>query len=627
MNFLTIENATKSYGEKILFDDIDLYINKGDKVALVAKNGTGKTTLLKVIAGETSLEGEHALIRLHKDVKTGYLPQDPHMPDTQSVLEYLLSSQHPKVRTLQAYTEALKSGDDEAIQKAVVMMDQKKAWDADIRLKEISGRLGIHDMDKLLSELSGGQAKRLALARLIFEDPEFLILDEPTNHLDLEMIEWLESYLSTQNRTLFMVTHDRYFLDRVCNQIVELEGGKLHKYAGNYSDYLEKRSIRLDIEQTVHDKNKKLLKKELDWVRRMPQARTTKSKARTDKFYELKEEVYGKRIEDELHIDIDSARLGSKIVELHNISKSFDQQIIFENFDYKFKKSERLGIIGKNGSGKTTLLKIITGQLRPDTGKVVIGDTVVFGHYTQEGITVDEDQRVIDVIRNIAEYLPLKKGKKLSAEQLLERFMFPRPQQLMRVSKLSGGEKRRLYLLTVLMANPNFLILDEPTNDLDILTLNVLESYLMDFPGCVIIVSHDRYFMDKLVDHLFVLEGNGAIWDFPGTYTEFRREVGTAALRSTPSGDNIATTKSENSSEREKKKAALTYFEKKELKEIDEALPRLEARKKEIMALFNESQLSPQESQELSEELGKVQEQLESSESRWLELMEKKEGN
>ena len=623
MNYLTIENASKTFGEKVLFDNITLHINKGDKVALVAKNGSGKTTLLRIIASEEAVEGEQANVELHKSVNVGYLPQDPDMVDHMPVLEYLLSSGKDEVKALVRYNKAITSGDDQEIQDAILVMDQKKAWDAETRLKEIAGKLGIHDMTIMLGQLSGGQRKRVALARLIFEDPEFLILDEPTNHLDLEMIEWLEGYLSSQNRTLFMVTHDRYFLDRVCNQILELEDARLHKYAGNYSDYLEKRAIRLEIEKTVHDKNKKLLKKELDWVRRMPQARTTKSKARVDKFYELKEEVYGRTSESEMYIDLDSARLGSKIVELHNVSKAFGEKKILENFDYKFKKGDRVGVIGRNGSGKTTLINMMTGKLRPDSGKIVLGDTVVFGHYQQDGIEVPDSMTVIDVVRGIAEYLPLKKGKKLTAEALLERFMFPRAQQRVKVGKLSGGERRRLYLLTVLMANPNFLILDEPTNDLDILTLNVLEAYLMDFPGCVLIISHDRYFMDKLVDHLFVLDGKGNIQDFPGTYTEFRREVGTHVLKE----QEVSKAKTSTSPPpATANKASLSYFEKKELHDLESEMPNLESKKKNIMQRFSSETLSAEESQALSLELGVIQDRLDACEMRWLELMEKKEG-
>ena len=622
MNYLSIEHASKSFGEKVLFDNITLHISKGDKIALVAKNGSGKTTLLKVVAGEEAVEGEQASIYLHKNVRVGYLPQEPEMMDEQKVLDYLLDSEDPALECVRQYHDALISGSDD-LQDILVDMDRLKAWSAEAKLKEVAGKLGIERFDHRLGKLSGGQRKRLALARLIFEDPEFLILDEPTNHLDLQMIEWLEDYLKVQGRTVFMVTHDRYFLDRVCNHIVELDRAQIHKYQGNYSDFLEKRAIRLDNEAVVHEKTKKLMKRELEWVRRMPKARTTKSKARVDKFFEIKEEVYSRQVDSEMSIDLESERLGSKIVELHNVSKRFGDKVIVENFEYKFKKGEKVGIIGKNGSGKTTLINILTKTLRPDAGKVVIGDTVVFGHYTQEGIHLKGDKRVIDVVRDIADYLPLKKGRKLTAEQLLERFLFPRPQQQVYVSKLSGGERRRLYLLTVLMANPNFLILDEPTNDLDILTLNVLENFLMDFPGCVIVVSHDRYFMDKLVDHLFVLDDSGHIRDFPGTYTEYRNEVGTDVFKSATKVDKVTVDKP---TIKPVKKASLSYFEKKELNDLDDLIPKLEKQKSALLDRFNSDSLNSEDAQELSLELGHVQEKLAESEDRWLELMEKKEG-
>jgi ATP-binding cassette subfamily F protein uup len=622
LNYLSIEHASKSFGEKVLFDNVTLHISKGDKIALVAKNGSGKTTLLKVVAGEEAVEGEQASIFLHKSVRVGYLPQEPDMPDEQKVLDYLLDSDDPALECVRQYHDALISGSDD-LQDILVEMDRLKAWSAEAKLKEVAGKLGIERFDHQLGKLSGGQRKRLALARLIFEDPEFLILDEPTNHLDLQMIEWLEDYLKVQGRTVFMVTHDRYFLDRVCNHIVELDHAKIHKYQGNYSDFLEKRAIRLENDAVVHEKTKKLMKRELDWVRRMPKARTTKSKARVDKFFEIKQEVYSRQVDPEMSIDLESERLGSKIVELHNVSKRFGDKIIVEDFDYKFKKGEKVGIIGKNGSGKTTLINILTKTLRPDSGKVVIGDTVVFGHYTQEGIQLKGDRRVIDVVRDIADYLPLKKGRKLTAEQLLERFLFPRPQQRVYVSKLSGGERRRLYLLTVLMANPNFLILDEPTNDLDILTLNVLENFLMDFPGCVIIVSHDRYFMDKLVDHLFVLDDSGHIRDFPGTYTEYRNEVGTEVFKS---ASKVEKSQDEKPAPQPVKKASLSYFEKKELNDLDELIPILEKRKSKLLEQFNSESLTTEQAQKLSLELGQVQDQLAESEDKWLELMEKKEG-
>lgn len=625
MNYLSIENASKSYGEKVLFQNITLHINKGDKVALVAKNGSGKTTLLKVVANEESVEGENASIFLHKNVQIGFLHQDPEMSDQSQVIDYMLDSDDPGVICVQRYTDLMDGGDQEELQKVLMEMDRLKAWNIESRLKEVAGKLGIKNFKQKISSLSGGQKKRLALARLIFEEPEFLILDEPTNHLDLPMIEWLEDYLSQQNRTVFMVTHDRYFLDRVCNHIIELDQGQIYKYQGNYTEYLEKRAIRLENESVVHEKNTKLLRKELEWVRRMPKARTTKAKSRVDKFHDLKAEVFSKTSDAEMSIELESERLGSKIVELHNVSKKFGDNIIVENLDYKFKKGEKVGIIGRNGSGKSTLVHLITQALTPDTGKVIVGDTVVFGHYTQEGIQINGDKRVIDVIRDIADYLPLKKGKKLTAESLLERFMFPRSQQRVYVSKLSGGEKRRLYLLTVLMANPNVLILDEPTNDLDILTLNVLEAYLMDFPGCIIVVSHDRYFMDKLVDHLFVMDDSGQIRDFPGTYTEYRSEVGTDVFKA-QNTEKIETQAAPSQPENSNK-ASLSYFEKKELNDIDDAMPKLEKQKKIILDKFNQGDLTIEESQKLSHELGQLQEQLQHFEDRWLELMEKKEGS
>jgi len=626
LNYLSIEKASKSYGEKVLFKDITLHINKGDKVALVAKNGSGKTTLLRVVANEESVEGENASIFLHKSVNIGFLHQDPEMADESQVIDYLLDSEDPGVICVQRYNDLIDQGDSDELQNVLMEMDRLKAWNIESRLKEVAGKLGIKNFRQKIATLSGGQKKRLALARLIFEEPEFLILDEPTNHLDLTMIEWLEDYLSQQNRTVFMVTHDRYFLDRVCNHIIELDHGQIYKYQGNYTDYLEKRALRLENESVVHEKNSKLLRKELEWVRRMPKARTTKAKSRVDKFHDLKTEVYSQTVDPEMTIELESERLGSKIVELHNVSKRFDENIIVENLDYKFKKGEKVGIIGRNGSGKSTLIHLITKALKPDSGKVIVGDTVVFGHYSQEGIHLQSDKRVIDVIRDIADYLPLKKGKKLTAESLLERFMFPRSHQRVYVSKLSGGEKRRLYLLTVLMSNPNVLILDEPTNDLDILTLNVLEAYLMDFPGCIIIVSHDRYFMDKLVDHLFVMDDSGHIRDFPGTYTEFRNEVGTDVFKNHMETKIAEPKKVESSEPIAATKVSLSYFEKKELNDIDEEMPKLEKRKKSILDQFNSGDLNSEKSQELSEELGTIQDRLQECEDRWLELMEKKEG-
>ena len=624
MNYLTIEHATKSFGEKILFHDINIHINRGDKIALVAKNGTGKTTLLKIIAGEEGVEGEMARMQLHKGIKVGFLDQDPQFHPGDTVIDALYRSDNPMVRASKAYTEALEGNDEKLIAECMAQMDHLEAWDMDAKIKEVLSKLQVSQFHQKVSTLSGGQKKRLALAHLLIDEPDFFIIDEPTNHLDLEMIEWMEKYLQQPNRTIFMVTHDRYFLENVCNHILELEDGKVYKFKGGYTDYLEKKALRKEIQNTVHDKSTKLLKKELEWVRRMPKARGTKAKSRVQKFHEIRDEVYGFQKDVQMSIQLDAARLGSKIIELHNVGKAFGDISIVKGLDYKFKKKDRLGIVGKNGVGKTSLINLITGQIRPDTGKIIIGDTVVFGYYQQDGLTFDDDKRVIDVIRDIADYIPLKKGLKMTAESMLEHFMFPRSHQRVKVKKLSGGERRRLYLLSVLMANPNVLILDEPTNDLDVLTLNVLEEYLMQFPGCLIMISHDRYFMDKLVDHLFVMEGDGLVRDFPGSYTEYR--MGERNY----SSDQCKEKKKEKPKVTEApavvKKASLSYLQKKELADINERLVVLEADKKSLMQLFNNGEVPPDEMQDLSIKLGNIQDELDEIEMRWMELMELKGG-
>lgn len=624
MNYLTIEHASKSFGDKLLFHDIEIHINKGDKIALVAKNGTGKSTLLKIIGGEESVEGEKAKVLLHKGIKVGFLDQDPQFDPNDTVLDAIYRSDNPLVKASKEYSEALVSGNDDDIEKCLDEMDHLKAWDMDAKIKEILSKLQIDQFDQKIGTLSGGQIKRVALAHLIIDEPDFYIIDEPTNHLDLDMIEWMEKYLQVPNRTIFMVTHDRYFLENVCNYILELENGKVYKFKGGYSDYLEKKALRKEISDTVHGKNEKLLKKELEWVRRMPKARGTKAKSRVQKFHEIKDEVYGHDVDAEMHIQLDTSRLGSKIIELHNVGKSFGDKHLISGLDYKFKKKDRLGIVGNNGSGKTTLINLITGELKPDTGKVIIGDTVVFGYYKQEGLEMDEDRTVIDVIRDIADYIPLKKGLKLTAESLLEKFMFPRSHQRVKIKKLSGGEKRRLYLLTVLMANPNVLILDEPTNDLDVLTLNVLEDYLMHFPGCLIVISHDRFFMDKLVDHLFVLEGNGKVKDYPGTYTEYR--MGDRQYNADPALDESDKTTIKPKIVQPPKKVSMSYMEKKELDDINLRLEVLEKMKEELVEKFNAGKVSEEDMPEKSKELGDVQEELDEKEMRWMELMEIKEG-
>lgn len=621
MNYLTLENITKSFGEKILFENINLTIAKGQKIALIAKNGTGKTTLLKVIAGSESVEGENAKIIISKDIVTRYLKQEPLFNDSDTVIEAALDSQNPKIQAIKKMQVANILGDPIRIQEAIVAVEDLKAWDIESRVKEILGKLNIHKLDQPISELSGGQKKRLALAKILIEEPDFLILDEPTNHLDIDMIEWLESYLTAKNLTLFMVTHDRYFLERVCTEIFELEDGILHVYRGNYSDYLEKKDARMLNEKSNLEKTKKLYKKELDWMRRSPQARTTKAKSRIDKFYDIKDKAHKQIADDDMSMNIDMARLGGKILEAHNVSMAFDELKLIEGFSYKFKKGERVGVAGANGAGKTTLIKILTKEIDPTGGKIVIGDTVVFGHYHQDNDSLNEDVRVIDSIRNIAEYIPLKKGRKMTAESLLEKFLFPRSQQQVYVKKLSGGEKRRLHLLQILITNPNFLILDEPTNDLDILTINVLEDFLLSYEGCLLVTSHDRFFMDKLVDHMFILEGDGKVKDYNGSYSDYRDEMKQEQLASYKSNSD-ATPKSETTSN----KKELSNSEKKEYYNIESDIQKLEQKKKEIEEKFYDTSLSPDQIAELSQKISDIQTKIEEKENRWMELTEMVEG-
>ena len=618
MQYLKLENVNKSYGEKVLFSDASFSISKGDKIALVAQNGSGKTTLLRVIAGEEGIEGENASIHFAKDVRIAYLRQEPYFNPEDTVLDAILDSDTPSLRAVKAYEKALVQEDDEAIRSAMSRIEDLKAWDIEARVKEVLGQLKIHQLNQKVKTLSGGQIKRLALAQIIIDNADFLILDEPTNHLDLEMIEWLEKFLQRAQLTLFMVTHDRYFLERVCNEIIELDEGQLYFYDGNYSSYLEKKSIRKQNEAVVLEKTKKLYKRELEWIRRQPKARTTKAKSRIQKFDTIKEKAHKKVSDDTLEFIIQSQRLGSKICELYNVGMQFDAVKILEDFTYKFKKNERVGIVGPNGSGKSTFLKIITQALKPTHGRVVLGETVVFGHYTQEGLQLKQDKRLLDVVRDIAEYIPLEKGYKLTAESLLEKFLFPRSQHRVYVSQLSGGEKRRLHLLTVLMKNPNFLILDEPTNDLDILTLNILEEYLKSFKGVLVIVTHDRYFMDKLVDHLFVLMGNGRIKDYNGTYSQLRSEYTWNELSSTGKDEILVEEKVRPKAE----KKSASYSEKMEFQKIEREMETLEDRKKEINELFLQGNLEGDQISSLSRELGDLQQKLSGLEDRWFELAE-----
>jgi len=621
MNYLTLENVSKTYGEKVLFDEIDFQISKGEKIAIVAKNGAGKSTLLKVIAGIEPPEGENQKVWLYKNIEVGYLVQDPDFEGANTVLDAVFSSDNPMMSALRDYEEALILQDKpEKMEAALVKMDDLKAWDFESKFKEILFKLNMSNLNQPISELSGGQKKRLALAKLIIDDPEFLILDEPTNHLDLEMIEWLEEYLQQSRITLLMVTHDRYFLERVCSHIVELDGGVLYRYKGTYSDFLEKKALREENQSTVLDRTKKLMKRELEWVRRQPKARGTKAKSRVDKFHEIKEKATQKVDNSEIIIGIKGQRMGKKILEAHNISKSFGDFVAVKNFDYKFRQKERVGIVGPNGVGKSTFLKVITKRLRTDSGKVVVGGNTVFGYYTQDGIQLEKDQTIIDYIRNIAEFIPMDKGQKLTAEQLCERFMFDRKQQRVYISQLSGGERRRLYLLSILMENPNFLILDEPTNDLDILTLNILENFLMEFPGCVIIVTHDRYFMDKIVEHLFVFQGAGKIKDYNGTYTEYRAFEKAKAIEDRRAASTVVKEKKEKPAFQSKTTPGLNRDQQKEFKKLERQIEKLEEKKSEISEKFNDTSISPEDIAKYSKELGVITDELEEKEMRWMEL-------
>ncbi len=617
MQFLSVENASKSYGEKILFKDVTFTISKGDKIALIAKNGSGKSTLLRVISGDEGIEGETSRIVIDKNIKTAYLKQEPELNPKDTVIDAIFDTNHAALKAVKIYQNAMLTNDKDAQHKALMIMDEQQAWDTEARVQVVLAKLRIKDHDKEIGQLSGGQRKRVALAKIILAEPDFLILDEPTNHLDIDMIEWLEEYLKMSTITLFMVTHDRYFLENVCNEIMELDNGTIYMYRGNYSQYLEKKEARIQNDASNVDKTRKLFKRELEWVRRQPQARTTKSKSRVDGFHEIKKQLAGVNQDTEMSIQIDMTRLGSKIVEAHNVSKKYGDQNLFEGFNYKFKKAERIGVVGVNGSGKSTLIKILTGEVKPDTGKIIIGETVVFGHYDQEGLQLRNDKTVIDVVRDIAEYIPLAKGLKMSAESLLEKFLFPRSHQRVFVSQLSGGERRRLYLLTVLIKNPNFLILDEPTNDLDIITLNVLEDYLVDYPGCLVIITHDRYFMDKLVDHIFVLEGDGKIKDFNGSYSEYRNDKEDQRIA-------LQNAKSESTSNTDSNKSSKDdYAARKELKSVEKQIEKLESKKIEISNKFNNSaSMSPDQLIELSKELDSVKEQIEEKEMVWMELSE-----
>jgi len=617
MNLLSVENISKAFGERVILENISFGINKDQKIAFIAKNGTGKTTLLNIMAGKDLPDSGQVVFR--KGIHIGFLSQNPYFDEELTVEETIFAADNPILRLIQAYEHALEHPENEvAYQKAFEQMELRNAWDFETQYKQILFRLKLDNLSLKVKNLSGGQKKRLALANVLISKPDLLILDEPTNHLDLEMIEWLEQYFAKENLTLFIVTHDRYFLERVCNEILELDGGELFSYKGNYSYFLEKKEQRLAQEQASVEKAKNLYVKELDWMRRQPKARTTKSKSRIDDFYKIKEAAHKRRKEHTVQLEINMERLGSKTVEFHNVCKAFDKLTILDKFSYNFLRGERVGIIGKNGTGKSTFLNLLTGALTPDSGKIIVGDTIKFGYYTQEGIEVLQGQKVIEVIQKYGDYIPLLKGRTLSAGQLLERFLFDRKKQYDYVEKLSGGELKRLYLCTVLIQNPNFLILDEPTNDLDIVTLNVLEDFLLDYPGCLVVVSHDRYFMDKIVDHLFVFRGQGEVEDFPGNYTDYR-----VYEESTPPPDDVPKKETTKNTWRKDANKGLSFNEQKEYNRLEKEIAQLEEKKTAIEAAFAEGNLTNDEIQSQSVALQETLVALEEKTERWFELTER----
>jgi ABC transport system ATP-binding/permease protein len=617
ITYLQVENISKYWGELALFKDITFSISEGQKVAMIAKNGAGKSTLMDIIAGlETPDTGK---LTLMNQGSIGYLRQNPDLNPEDTVLEAAFNAKGELIQAVKNYEKAIESHDPKLLDSAIERMNVLNAWDFELRIKTILNQLKITNVNQQIKFLSGGQKKRVALAHILINEPDFLILDEPTNHLDLEMIEWLEKYLEKAKCTLFMVTHDRYFLDRVCNEILELDGNSMFRYKGNYSYYVEKREERVQAQNADIDRAKNLFRTELEWLRKMPKARTHKSKYRTENAYKLEEKASQGRVEDNLELTIQGKRLGSKILNVKNLSKSFDKLVILDKFSYNFSRLEKIGIIGKNGTGKSTVLNMFTGALAADSGTIDVGETISFGYYRQDGISFKSGDRVIDVIKEIAEVIDLGNGNKMSASQFLNYFLFPPETQYNFVEKLSGGEKRRLYLCTVLMHNPNFLILDEPTNDLDIMTLNVLEDYLRNFQGCAIVVSHDRFFMDKIVDHLFVFEGDGKIKDFPGNYSDYR--------------DWLEYTEKEARSPEKKEKIVapipvkeqakkLGFNEKRELEQLEKDIQVLEQEKKSLEVDLELGTCSPEELVSKSVRHGEIAELLGQKEMRWLELSE-----
>ncbi|HWB63921.1 MAG TPA: ABC-F family ATP-binding cassette domain-containing protein [Chitinophagales bacterium] len=634
MHYVNVENLTKSFVEKPLFRDVTFNISQGDKIALIAKNGAGKTTLLNVLAGrDTADEGK---IWINREVNVSFLDQDPKFDDSKTVLENILSYNHPVINTVRDYETAMLHHDEAKLNELMPKMDELNAWNFESTVKEILSKLNITDFDQQVKSLSGGQRKRLALAKVLIDISfgdrnNFLILDEPTNHLDFEMIEWLADFLSDAKTTLLLVTHDRFFLDAVCNEIFELDNQQLYIHQGDFESYLIRKVEREQSEAASVDKARNMYRKELEWMRKQPKARTTKSKSRIDAFYDVEEKAAGKKADDKLELHVKMTRLGGKILELKKVYKSYGERKIMKGFDYTFKRGERIGIIGKNGVGKSTFLNVIMGLEPADSGKINPGETVVFGYFSQKGLEVKEDKRVIEFVRDIAENFPLADGTKVSAGQFLQLFQFSPEQQFTYISKLSGGEKKRLQLLAILFRNPNFLVLDEPTNDLDLVTLGVLEDFLESYSGCVIIVSHDRYFMDKLVDHLFVFEGDGVISDFVGNYTEWRKTKDRKRRPEEPVKETMLTTPDVKPDPKvlpqpATKKRKMGFKEKHEFEKLEKEIPELEKLKSWLNDNINSGSLPYEELNKAIAQLGEVSTQLAGKEMRWLELSELAQG-
>ena len=617
MNYLQVDRLSKSYGERILFTSISFGLQQGQKTALIAKNGAGKSTLLRIIAGRDVADSGDVVFR--NDISVAFLDQDPAYEAEKTIQETVFSWNDPRMDAIRSYEMLLEqNAEGDALEQAIRKVEDLKAWDIEARVKEILGRLSIHNLSQKMGTLSGGQRKRVALAALLVREPDLLILDEPTNHLDIDMIEWLESWLRRSNVSILMVTHDRYFLDQVCTDILELDRESIQRYKGNYAYYLEKKEAARQAFNSEVEKARNIFTRELEWMRRMPKARGTKAKARIEQFYDIKDKASQRLKDDQIQLSVKMNRLGGKILELVKVSKRYGDSVLIEPFTYTFKHGEKIGIVGKNGCGKSTLLKMITGDLESDSGKITTGETVVFGYYAQEGMKLSPDKRVIEVIKDVADVIPLADGRNLTASQLLTLFLFPPQVQYTQVEKLSGGEKRRLYLLTVLMKNPNFLILDEPTNDLDIQTLNILQEFLESYTGCVLIVSHDRYFMDTLADHLFIFEGNGIIRDYNGNYTDYRSEL---SEKEKPA----AAVQKQEAIAVEKPKSTVkpSFKEVHEFNQLDAEIPKLEEKVQHLTNELNSGIADHVELNRLGEELKKVSDMLEEKTMRWLELSEK----